>query len=228
MRLNKFLVSCNVGSRRAADALIAAGKVQVNGQPAKLGVPVDPALDVITVNGHRMHPDVGEQRITLVLNKPAGVITTMHDERRRKSVAALLPLGQQLFPVGRLDAATSGVLLCTNDGELASFLLSPRSRVPRVYQVTTAGVLHKKTIATLAAREVQTNPDGSTTFSLVLHEGRNRQVRRMCARQGLRIISLVRTQFGPIRLGKLALGCSRQLTRQELLELARLRRAAPR
>jgi 23S rRNA pseudouridine2605 synthase len=228
MRLNKFLVSCNVGSRRAADALISAGKVLINGQPGELGAAVNPARDVITVNGHRVRADGAEQRATLVLNKPAGVITTMRDERGRKSVAALLPRDQRLFPVGRLDAATSGVLLCTNDGELANFLLSPNSGVPRVYRVTTAGALHREAIAALGARGTRTNPDGSTTFSLVLHEGRNRQVRRMCARQGLRIISLVRTQFGPIRLGKLALGCSRQLTRQERLELSQLRRGAPR
>jgi 23S rRNA pseudouridine2605 synthase len=228
MRLNKFLVSCNVGSRRAADALISAGKVLVNGQLGELGLAVNPARDVITVNGRRVRPDVAEQRATLVLNKPAGVITTMRDERGRKSVAALLPRGQRLFPVGRLDAATSGVLLCTNDGELANVLLSPHSRVPRVYRVTTASALHKEAIAALGARGARTNLDGSTTFSLVLHEGRNRQVRRMCARQGLRITSLVRTQFGPVRLGKLALGCSRQLTRQERLELSQLRRGAPR
>lgn len=213
-----------MGSRRAADALVAAGKVQINGRRASLGAAIDPSVDAVTVNGRRVNiQDVGDH-LTLVLNKPSGVVTTMRDERGRKTVADLLPSAKRMFPVGRLDAATTGLLLCTTDGELASFLLSPKNQVPRTYQAIVRGTLDAPTIKALGARAVRMRPDGSSAFELLLREGRNRQVRRMCARQGLRVVGLVRTQFGPIRLGNLKTGCTRMLTKDELRALARLRR----
>jgi 23S rRNA pseudouridine2605 synthase len=221
MRLNRFLASCGVGSRRAADALIAAGKVRINARLARLGDTVDPQRDAVTVDGEKVEPKPAAVE-TIVLNKPAGVITTMHDERGRKSVAALLPAGKRLYPVGRLDAATTGVLLCTNDGTLADFLLRAGHGVPRVYRVTVRGPVFQRAIAALGGRDGRTARDGTVTFSLTLYEGRNRQVRRLCARQGLEIVSLVRTQFGPVHLGKLALGRTRALTRAERDALHRL------
>jgi 23S rRNA pseudouridine2605 synthase len=221
MRLNRFLASCGLGSRRAVEALIAAGRVRINARLARLGDTVDPQHDSVTVDAQRVAPKPAALE-TIVLNKPAGVITTMHDERGRKSVAALLPAGKRLYPVGRLDAATTGVLVCTNDGTLADSLLRAGHRVPRVYRVTVRGPLSQHAIAALGACDARTACDGTVTFSLTLYEGRNRQVRRLCARQGLEIVALVRTQFGPVRLGKLALGRTRALTRAERDALHRL------
>jgi len=223
VRLNKFLASCGVGSRRAADALIAAGKVRIDGRRANLGDMVEPSVATVTVDGRHMNVQEGEEHVTLALNKPSGVVTTMRDERGRKTVADLLPAGKRLFPVGRLDAATTGLLLCTSDGELATFLLNPKNEVARTYRAIVRGTLDAPTIAALGARSVRTRPDGSSTFELSLREGRNRQVRRMCARQGLRVLALRRTQFGPIQLGNLKIGCTRWLTKGEMRELARLR-----
>ncbi len=223
VRLNKFLAECGVASRRAADNLIAAGKVAINGRRAQIGDTVEPTDDAVTVNGQRIHHDKFEDQLTLVLNKPAGVITTMSDERGRKTVAHLLPKHRRLFPVGRLDAETTGVLLCTTDGALGRILTHPASEVPKEYEVIARGTLDRAAISSLDARNHVKLPDGSHRFSIVLTEGKNRQVRRRCARHGLRVLSLRRTQFGPVRLGTLKLGCTRTLTQAEMRELSRLR-----
>lgn len=223
VRLNKFLARCGVGSRRAVDALIAAGKVRIDGRHAHLGDTIEPSVAAVTVDGKPINVQDARGHVTLALNKPSGIVTTMRDERGRKTVADLLPAGKRLFPVGRLDAATTGLLLCTSDGELASFLLNPKNQVARTYRVIVRGTLDASTIAALGARAIRTLPNGSNVFELSLYEGRNRQVRRMCARQGLRVLALTRTQFGPIQLGSLKVGRTRTLTKDEMRELARLR-----
>jgi len=223
IRLNKFLAECGVASRRAADNLIRTGKVAVNRRRAQIGDVVNPAEDAVTVNGQRIRHDEFEDQLTLVLNKPAGVITTMSDEHGRKTVAHLLPKHRRLFPVGRLDAETTGVLLCTTDGTLARILTHPAYEVPKQYEVTVRGSVDRSTISSLAAQNYVKLPDGSHRFTIALTEGKNRQVRRLCARLGLRVMLLRRTQFGPVRLGTLRLGSTRPLTQTEIRELSRLR-----
>jgi 23S rRNA pseudouridine2605 synthase len=223
IRLNKYLAASGLGSRRAMDALIAAGKVQVDGRRATAGATVDPLVHRVTVNGRTVTGPNSRPLMTIVLNKPRGVITSMRDERGRPSVATLLPDSPRLFPVGRLDAQTTGLLVCTNDGALAQFLLNPANEIARVYRVTVAGALPTWAARELGARNITPARDGHTIFSLTLHEGRNRQVRRMCARQGLRVVALERTQFGPLHLGKLKIGSTRMLAPDERRELSRLR-----
>ncbi len=223
MRLNKFLADSGVASRRAADELIARGAVVVDGQRAALGDSIDPTKVSVTVGGRRIHNDAFRDQLTLILNKPPGVITTMHDDRGRKTVADFLPNERRLFPVGRLDAQTTGLLLCTTDGALARWLMHPSSEVPKRYDVVARGTMNAAVAASLGASDVRRTPDGAHRFSITLTEGKNRQVRRACARHGLRVVSLERTQFGPLRLGKLKIGCTRTLTPSEARELERLR-----
>jgi 23S rRNA pseudouridine2605 synthase len=223
IRLNKFLAASGVASRRAADALIARGAVAVNGKRADLGASIDPASASVTVHGRRIYNDPFRDQLTLVLNKPAGVITTMRDERGRKTVAQLLPHERRLFPVGRLDAQTTGVLLCTTDGTLARELMHPSREVPKRYEVVARGNMSPEVAAALGATNVRQMADGAQRFAITLTEGKNRQVRRMCARSGLRVVSLERTQFGPVHLGKLKAGCTRSLTTSEARELERVR-----
>src|SRR5579864_8642250 len=146
VRINRFLAESGVASRRAADSLIKAGKVAVDGRRATLGDLVDPAHNVVTVNGRRVGRD-SRGHLTLALNKPAHVITSMRDEHGRKIVADLLPPGRRLFPIGRLDSDTTGLLLCTTDGALARFLTHPSNEIPRRYQVVVRGGMTPDTIA---------------------------------------------------------------------------------
>lgn len=189
-----------------------------------LGDEVEPHRSVVTLDGREVRPSANH--LTIVLDKPAGVITTMHDERGRKTVASLLPPGMRLFPVGRLDADTTGLLICTNDGDLANFLMAPKNALPRTYRVSVRGAMTPETIRSLNARQVTKRPDGLSSFTLILEEGRNRQVRRMCARRGLRVTELRRTQFGPVALGSVRAGSWRELTTEESEALERARSAA--
>ncbi|MBV8204598.1 MAG: rRNA pseudouridine synthase [Candidatus Eremiobacteraeota bacterium] len=223
LRLNKFLADRGVASRRAADELIRHGHVTVNGRRPALGESIDPAADIVSVNGKRVRKEAFAEHVTLVLNKPAGIITTMDDEHGRPTVAKLLPSSRRLFPIGRLDAETTGVLLCTTDGGLARVLAHPSSGIVKRYVVTARGSMPSSTIAALNARDYLRSPDGSHRFTIELSEGRNRQIRRLCAQAGLRILSLTRTAFGPVRLAGLKIGCTRELEPHEARELNRLR-----
>jgi 23S rRNA pseudouridine2605 synthase len=236
MRLNKYLAQIGVASRRGADALIERGAVRVNGRPAAHGADVDPDVDVVTVNGKRLGR-APAAHVTIVLNKPAGVVTTMKDERGRKSVAELLqkingPKGpllhnqSRLFPIGRLDAASTGLLLCTSDGDLARILTHPKFEVEREYRVTARGAPSPDAIAALGARAVRKTAAGACQFSMILRGGKNREIRRACARYGLRVVALTRTRYGPIRLGRLAAGASRALDSVEIQALQALQTAA--
>jgi 23S rRNA pseudouridine2605 synthase len=218
MRINRFLARCGIASRREADALVAAGRVAVNGQPAAVGAVVDPIHDQVSVDGRVVRPPA-EPPITLVFHKPRGVVTTMADERGRKCVADFVPRGRGLFPVGRLDADTTGLLLVTNDGELAAQLLHPRYGVPRHYEVDVAGEPRADQVRLVGARRVRRLPHGVARLFVVLREGRNREVRRLCAGAGLRVLALKRTAFGPVRLGGLPEGAIRALTARERLAL---------
>jgi len=229
VRLQKVLASAGVGSRRACEALIAAGRVEVDGVTVhELGMRVDPARSVIYVDGMRINVD--EHKITLALNKPAGVVSTMSDPEGRQTVAEFVyNRGERLYHIGRLDTDSEGLLLFTNDGELANRLTHPRYEVVKTYLVecegrVTPGALNRL----LEGVELEDGParldrarvvDSTPQESLVevdLHEGRNRIVRRMFGEVGHPVRRLVRTRVGPIRLGDLRPGSTRVLGRTEL------------
>ncbi|NCT89762.1 rRNA pseudouridine synthase [Cellulomonas sp. APG4] len=229
VRLQKVLAGAGLGSRRACEELIARGRVQVDGEVVReLGVRVDPRSAVIHVDGMRVQLDTS--LVTIALNKPAGVVSTMHDPQGRPSLAQFVAdRPERLFHVGRLDAETEGLLLLTNDGELANRLAHPSHGVRKTYLATVEGrvrpavgqrlregvELEDGRVAVDAFRIVDQTP-GSTMVEVVLHEGRNRVVRRMLDAVGHPVTRLLRTQVGPIRLGTLRPGSTRVLGREEL------------
>lgn len=235
MRLNRFLASAGVASRRHADELIASGKVRVNGRVVvTLGTIVADG-DAVEIHGKPVR--LPEAPTYLLLNKPAGVVTTMRDPQGRRTVADLLPARSAVVPVGRLDYATSGALLLTNDGELSHQLLHPRFGVEKTYRAAIAGRLTSEDVYRLQrgvmltefrageaqVRVVATRRDHSIV-DVTIHEGRNRQIRRMFEELGHRVLALTRTRFGPLRLGALPAGHVRQLTLKERQALERHRR----
>lgn len=224
VRLQKVLAQAGVGSRRKCEELIEAGRVKVNGEVVdQLGVRVDPNQVQVEVDGKRI--SVNENLVTVVLNKPKGVVSTMSDPQGRPTLEQYVKdFPERLFHVGRLDAETTGVLLLTNDGELANRLAHPTHGVSKVYVAKVEGQVAKTLGTTLRAGvDLEDGPvrvsqcqvlDVSRTHSLVqveLHEGRNRIVRRMFDAVGHPVVELVRTQFGPIRLGTLQPGEVRRL-----------------
>lgn len=229
IRLQKVLATAGLGSRRACENLISAGRVQVDGITVReLGVRVDPKTAVVHVDGKRLQLDTS--MVTIALNKPFGVVSTMHDPQGRRSLAEFVAdRPERLFHVGRLDAETEGLLLMTNDGELANRLAHPSHGVPKTYLATVEGRV-KGTVAQRLRSGVQledgpvkvdsykvvdTAPD-ATLIEVVLHEGRNHVVRRMFEAVGHPVTRLLRTQVGPIRLGTLQPGRTRVLGREEL------------
>lgn len=235
-RLQKVLARAGLGSRRACEALILQGRVQVNGVTVtRLGTRVDPRRDEVRVDGRiiRLGPD--GQRVYLMMNKPVGVLTTMRDPRGEPSVAELLPPGlPRVFPVGRLDRDSSGLLLFTNDGELAARLLHPRYQVSKTYRVVVRGVPSRQALKTLregvpledgltAPAEVTLVKKGrsTSTLTVVLREGRKRQVRRMFQWVGHPVLQLERVAFGPLSLRGLPPGAVRPLNPREVEALRR-------
>ncbi len=225
MRLAKYLAHAGVASRRSAEALIAEGRVSVAGRTV-----TDPALDVeaasaVRVDGRELAGP--EARVVFMLNKPLGVVSTARDTHGRPTVTELIPEADaRLYPVGRLDAQTSGLILLTNDGELANRLTHPRFEVPKTYTARLAGGAPGER-ALRALREGVVLEDGKTApaevrrvardqIELTIREGRNRQVRRMCEHVGHPVLALERTRFGPLELARLPSGAHRQLTSREL------------
>ncbi len=233
-RLQRFLARAGVASRRASEALIAGGKVAVNGRiVTEMGVKVDPERDRIMLEGRLL--SAPSACTYVMLNKPAGYVTTMHDPQGRPRVIDLLPAKlPRLFPVGRLDLETTGLLLLTNDGDLAQHLLHPRFGVWKTYLARVAGVPSPSTLAHLrqgvlledgptapAGIKILNHKDGYATLEIRLHEGRKRQIRRMLAAVGHQVLALERRCFGPLSLGDLPLGASRSLTGPEVEALRR-------
>ena len=226
MRLQKFFSDCGVLSRRAAEAEIAAGKVKVNGVTAQIGDSVDPAVDIVEYKGKRILPRASEKRHYIMLNKPRGYVTTMQDEKGRPTVANLTAgVGTRVYPVGRLDMDSEGLLLLTDDGEFANQLTHPRHEIPKIYHVTLSKVLTKEEIATLRApmeldgyrlQPVTVKKLAPDTVQMNLFEGRNRQIRRMCEAAGLKVLRLQRIAIGDLGLGDLPLGKWRELTAEEV------------
>jgi 23S rRNA pseudouridine2605 synthase len=231
LRLNKILAQAGLTSRRGADRLILDGRVAVNGQITReLGTLADPDIDVIAVDGRRV--PMREPRRYLLLNKPAGYVTSLRDPGGRPVVGDLIQAGERLYPVGRLDADVEGALLLTNDGALTHRLLHPRYGLPRIYeaevqgQVTNidlprwrAGVDLDDGAARPLAVDLITSGRERTRLQLTFAEGRKHEVKRYCEALGHRVVRLRRLAFGPIRLGNLPLGQSRALTPAEVQAL---------
>jgi len=234
MRLQKFLAHAGVASRRAAEDLIVRGKVRVNGRIIpELGTIVS-TDDRIDVSGTPVR--LQTETTYLVMHKPVNVMTTMRDPQGRRTVAQLLPKGlPRVVPVGRLDYDTSGVLLLTNDGELANVLMHPKFGVEKTYRVVVTGRLMPEEIKRLqsgvtleefraagARVKVVATRRESSVLDITIHEGKNRQVRRMFEAVGHPVVALARLRFGPIRLGDLSPGQTRPLTERELASLRNL------
>lgn len=234
-RLQKLISSAGLASRRAAEELIKQGRVKVNGETASLGMSADPELDDIRVNGKRLR--ISGTRVYIMLNKPRGYVSTLSDEKGRKTVAELVKgAGRRLYPVGRLDLNSEGLLIMTDDGEAANALMHPSHEVGKTYRVTVSGREPEAAVRELEAlREVDGEPirpaqvsfagetgEGKYMLDVTIHEGRNRQVRKMCAAAGLEVRRLVRIAEGELSLGGLQTGKWRHLTSEELDWLLKL------
>lgn len=225
-RLQKILSANGVCSRRAAEGWLAAGRVTVNGKPAAVGDKADPDKDDIRVDGRPMKAP--EKRTYLMLNKPRGYVTTLSDEKGRKTVADLVQnCGVRVWPVGRLDLDSEGLLILTDDGELTQRLIHPSHEVEKEYHVWVEGDLERAlpilrgsmTLDGVPLHPARVQPVKAGVLSVVIHEGRNRQVRRMCAIAGLKVTRLRRVREGGLTLGNLPVGRWRVLTEGELAQL---------
>ena len=224
MRLNAFLARAGVSSRRGADELIKAGRVTVNGEPGQLNTFVE-SRDVVRVDGE---PVAKQQLAYVLLNKPAGVVTTARDPQGRPTVVGLVAHESRIVPVGRLDADTTGALLLTNDGELAHRLAHPRYEVEKVYEVDCAtrptdaaleGLRRGVELADGPTRPARVRRLGGNRVELAIHEGRNRQVKRMLEAVGHPVTRLHRSRYGPLTLRGLEPGAWRELEAPEVEEL---------
>ena len=225
-RLQKILSARGVASRRAAETILDAGRVTVNGQTAKVGDRADPERDEIRVDGRPLPPL--DRRTYLVLNKPRGYVTTLSDEKGRRTVAQLVAgCGARVWPVGRLDLDSEGLLILTDDGELTQKLLHPSHEVEKEYHVWVEGDVEKAlpilrgplSLDGVPLHPAQVKILDAGVLSVTIHEGRNRQVRRMCAAAGLKVRRLRRVREGCLTLGNLKVGCWRPLTAEELSHL---------
>ena len=226
-RLQKLLSARGIASRRQAEQMIAQGRVLVNGRPAALGDRADPAADEITVDGRRLPP--AQSFVYIMLNKPRGVVTTLSDEKGRKNAAQLVSgCGCRVWPVGRLEMDPEGLLLFTNDGSFSQAVAHPRGRVDKHYRVWVQGygpdrlaalarpvVLDGYQIAKPEIRLLHAQ-GGRACLAVTIHEGRNRQIRRMCAMAGMGVTRLVRLGEGKLTLGSLKPGQWRYLTPAEV------------
>ena len=229
IRLQKYFTDCGVLSRRAAEDEIKAGKVKVNGISAELGDKIDPETDVVEYKGRRIMPRSTSNFVYILLNKPCGVVTSAKDEKGRICVTDLVKCGTRVYPVGRLDLNSQGLILMTNDGELTNKLTHPRHEIPKIYEVDVVG---KVTTEQLNALNSSMTIDGYvllpvkteflaknekfTTLRMTLYEGRNRQIRKMCEQVGLKVAKLTRVAIGNITLGNLQGGKWRYLTNEEI------------
>lgn len=228
VRLQKYFTDCGVLSRRAAEAEIAAGKVTVNGAVAVTGQKIDPERDVVEYRGVRVLP-VAAEKVTVLLHKPRGFVTTLSDEKGRHTVAELVAdVGVRLYPVGRLDMDSDGLLLMTCDGELANRLIRPAHTLPKKYRVCVKGEVSPAALARLnepflmdgyttrpAKVRLLSREGDNSLLSFELYEGRNRQIRRMCEEVRLPVLALTRVAIGELTLGNLPVGHYRVLTKKE-------------
>lgn len=231
IRLQKFISQCGIASRRKAEDLILNGSVKVNGKTAILGDKVT-SEDKVFVKGKRIVLPKTKFRY-IMLNKPRGFITTMNDERGRKCVAQLVEnVGERVYPIGRLDKDSEGMLVFTNDGEFANKVMHPRNGVYKIYRVTVRPSVDEEQLVKLetgveldgkktapAIVHVIHKEQGRVVLEMILHEGKNREIRRMCEAVGLEVARLKRTQIGGVKMGMLKQGDWRDLTENEVKKL---------
>ena len=228
-RLNKYIASCGVCSRRKADELISSGKVKINGQVVtNLGEKVS-SKDIVEVDNKLIHKE--EKKVYIVLNKPKGYVTTNSDEYNRKNVIDLIDEDVRVYPIGRLDKDTEGLLLLTNDGEFSNKVMHPRNKIEKTYIVTTDTNVTNEQLEKLKngvdigdyiTRPAKVKRIGNDKVQIIISEGKNRQVRRMCDSVGINLLNLRRIQVGNILLGNLQSGKYRYLTDKEKSELIAL------
>ena len=233
-RIQKVLSDQGICSRRAAERMIAEGRVKVNGRPISLGDKMDPDFDKVSIDGKNQRIVRKRKYIYIMLHKPRGYITTASDERGRKTVMDLVAdVGRRVYPVGRLDKDSEGLLLLTDDGAFANLLTHPSGGVGKLYRVTvrprateeqivrmSSGVVLDDGVKTApAVIHVAADEPGRTVLEMTLFEGRNREIRRMCEAVGLEVIRLKRSAEGPVKLGMLPPGAWRELKRSEVTAL---------
>ena len=230
-RIQKIISSRGIASRRGAEELIRSGRVSCNGIVCNIGDSADPEKDTISVDGVLI-PALDE-RVYIMLHKPRGYVTTLSDEKGRKNAAELVRnCGKRVYPVGRLDMDSEGLLLFTNDGDFANKLMHPKHNVNKVYRVTVKDFAPEKAIRLERPivldgyrikkpdiKVISVDDRGMAVLEITIHEGRNRQVRRMCAAAGMAVKKLVRIIEGEVKLGDLPCGCWRYLTEEEISAL---------
>ena len=235
VRLQKFMAEQGVASRRKSEDLIRAGKVKVNGHVAEIGMKINPRKDFVTVGKQKLTNVKNRKMVYVMLNKPRGYVTTVSDELGRKTVMDLLPdFGCRIYPVGRLDKDSEGLLLLTNDGSFTNCMTHPSHEYAKVYRVTVRPEINDDILFNLrngieidgrmtAPCEVTvlTEEENRVVLEFILHEGRNRQIRKMCESQGLEVARLKRISIGPVKLGMLKQGDYRELTEQDVKKLLR-------
>ena len=229
-----MLADCGVASRRKSEELIQQGRVKVNGRVAVIGDKVDPVHDKVYVSGRRVTGTARPQLRYIMMNKPRGVLTTMSDEKGRKCVADLIKdIPERVYPIGRLDRDSEGMLLLTNDGEFANHIMHPKKHVNKVYRVTVRPNINDEQVSRLengvvidgrktapAQVRVVSREEGRAVLEVVIREGRNRQIRKMCDAVGLEVARLKRTAIGGVKLGGLKSGMYRDLTDMEVKKLS--------
>lgn len=235
VRLQKFMAEQGVASRRKSEELILAGKVKVNGHVAQIGMKINPRKDFVTVGKQKLTNVKNRKMVYIMLNKPRGYVTTVSDELGRKTVMDLLPdFGVRIYPVGRLDKESEGLLLLTNDGSFTNCMTHPSHEYAKVYRVTVRpsvddnilynlrnGIEIDGRVTAPCEVTVLTEEENRVVLEFVLHEGRNRQIRKMCESQGLEVARLKRISIGPIKLGMLKQGDYRELSEQDVKKLLR-------
>lgn len=229
VRLQKYFSDCGVLSRRAAEAEIEAGRVRVNGAPAQLGDKIDPEQDRVEYNGKRVLPRADKPHRYILLNKPRGYVCTAKDEKGRRTVLDLLHgVNTRVYPIGRLDMDSEGLLLLTDDGDLTNKLTHPRHEIPKIYRVRVSPVPTKEQLKALTAPmeldgyrllPVGVRQIDPSLLEMELYEGRNRQIRRMCEAVGLKVTALQRIAIGELSLGDQPVGKWRNLTEEEIAYL---------
>lgn len=229
IRLQKFFTDNKIMSRRSAERVIEAGNVKINGVTAKVGDKVDPSSDVVTYNGKVIQNNQSKKRY-IMLNKPLGYVTTTSDEKGRETVLSLVTdIGERVYPVGRLDMYSEGLLILTNDGELTNRLTHPKHNMPKTYSVVIKGDISPDALHMLNSPmeidgyklkpvkvRIVSQKNGATNTLFTLNEGRNRQIRKMCEKCGLTIMRLTRISIGKLKLGELERGKWRDLSENEI------------
>lgn len=235
IRLNRFLANAGLDARRKITDLLQKEEVTVNDKRvSEPGIRIDPVKDQVKINGKKI--EISHNFVYFLLNKPRGIISSVQDEYGRKTVVDLVPTQERIYPVGRLDAETSGALILTNDGEFTNYLTHPKYHIDKTYWCLVPGKVNDKQKKQLeqglqlkdgmtspAKVEILAEKPARTAFTITIHEGRNHQVRRMLSRVGLELIELKRISIGNLHLGDLGYGKYRALTKQEISELRKIK-----